>query len=35
MYRNVDIDDMILNAAGVFLGYGIHKILPQSIKRIS
>lgn len=34
MYRNVDIDDVILNAAGVYLGYGIHRLLPQSIRRV-
>lgn len=34
MYRNVDVDDVILNTAGVYLGYGIHRLLPQSIKSV-
>lgn len=34
MYRNVDADDVILNTAGVYLGYGIHRLLPQSIRRV-
>lgn len=33
MYRTVDIDDIILNAIGTYLGYGIYKILPSEIKR--
>lgn len=33
MYRTVDIDDIILNAIGTCLGYGIYKILPSEIKR--
>lgn len=34
MYRNVDIDDFILNLAGVCLGYALYLILPEKIKRI-
>ncbi len=34
MYRNVDIDDFILNFAGVCLGYALYLILPGKIKRI-
>ena len=34
MYRNVDIDDVILNATGVFIGFGIYKILPKSFKKM-
>lgn len=33
MYRNVDIDDVILNAMGAFIGFGLYKILPQSFKQ--
>ena len=33
MYRNVDIDDIILNATGAFIGFGLYKILPQSFKQ--
>lgn len=32
MYRNVDIDDIILNALGAYIGYGIYKIIPKKIK---
>ncbi len=32
MYRTVDIDDVILNLLGTYIGYGIYKILPKSIK---
>lgn len=32
MYRNVDIDDVILNALGAYIGYGIYKIIPKKIK---
>ena len=32
MYRNVDIDDVILNALGTYIGYGIYKIIPKKIK---
>ena len=32
MYRTVDIDDVILNAFGVYIGYGIYKLLPYKIK---
>lgn len=34
MYRNVDIDDVILNATGAFIGFGIYKILPKSFKQM-
>lgn len=34
MYRNVDIDDVILNAMGAFIGFGIYKILPKSFKQM-
>ena len=34
MYRNVDIDDIILNSFGTFLGYGVYKLLPSQIKEI-
>lgn len=33
MYRTVDIDDIILNVIGTYLGYGIYKILPSEIKK--
>lgn len=32
MYRNVDIDDIILNALGTYIGYGIYKLIPKKIK---
>lgn len=32
MYRNVDIDDIILNGLGAYIGYGIYKIIPKKIK---
>lgn len=32
MYRTVDIDDVILNMIGVYIGYGIFKLLPYKIK---
>lgn len=31
MYRTIDIDDVILNLIGVYIGYGICKILPKNI----
>lgn len=31
MYRNVDIDDIILNGLGAYIGYGIYKIIPKKI----
>lgn len=34
MYRNVDIDDVILNATGAFIGFGVYKILPKSFKQM-
>lgn len=34
MYRNIDIDDIILNLVGVFIGYGIYAIIPQKIKQL-
>ena len=33
MYRNVDIDDVILNAIGAFIGFGLYKVLPNSLKQ--
>lgn len=33
MYRTVDIDDIILNVIGTYIGYGIYKILPSKIKK--
>lgn len=32
MYRNVDIDDIILNVIGCYIGYAIYKLLPSTIK---
>ena len=32
MYRMFDIDDIILNVIGTYLGYGIYKILPLKVK---
>lgn len=32
MYRTVDIDDIILNMIGVYIGYGIFHFLPYRIK---
>lgn len=34
MYRNIDIDDIILNLLGVIIGYGIYAIIPQKIKQL-
>lgn len=34
MYCNVDIDDVILNAMGAFIGFGIYRILPKSFKKM-
>ena len=34
MYRNIDIDDIILNLSGVYIGYGIYAILPKRIKQL-
>lgn len=34
MYRTIDIDDVILNALGAYIGYGLYKILPKNIKNI-
>lgn len=33
MYRTIDIDDIILNVIGTYLGYGIYKILPLKIRQ--
>ncbi|MBR1483010.1 MAG: VanZ family protein [Ruminococcus sp.] len=33
MYRNIDIDDVILNLLGAYIGYGIYAILPKKIKK--
>ncbi len=32
MYRNVDIDDIILNVIGCYIGYTIYKLLPNKLK---
>lgn len=34
MYRNVDIDDIILNIIGTYVGYAVYKILPSKLKKI-
>ena len=34
MYRNIDIDDVILNLMGTYIGYGIYAILPKRISEI-
>ncbi|MEE0873745.1 MAG: VanZ family protein [Ruminococcus sp.] len=34
MYRNIDIDDIILNLSGAYIGYGLYAILPQRIKQL-
>lgn len=34
MYRTVDIDDIVLNVAGTYLGYAVYKILPSNFKQI-
>ncbi len=34
MYRNVDIDDVILNTVGVYAGYGIYYLIPKKIKNM-
>lgn len=34
MYRTIDIDDVILNALGAYIGYGLYKILPNNMKNI-
>lgn len=33
MYRTVDIDDIILNVIGTYLGYGIYKIIPLKVRQ--
>ncbi len=33
MYRTIDIDDIILNVIGTYLGYGIYKILPLKVRQ--
>lgn len=33
MYRNIDIDDVILNMLGACLGYGIYAIIPKKKTR--
>lgn len=33
MYRTVDIDDIILNTIGTYVGYAFYKILPSKIKQ--
>jgi alanyl-tRNA synthetase len=32
--RTIDIDDVILNALGAYIGYGLYKILPNNMKNI-
>lgn len=34
MYRTIDIDDIILNFTGTYLGYAVYKILPSKFKQI-
>ena len=34
MYRNIDIDGVILNLMGTYIGYGIYAILPKRISEI-
>lgn len=34
-YRTMDIDDIILNTAGVFIGYGLYRIIKKSLKKHS
>lgn len=34
MYRNIDIDDVLLNMLGIYLGYVIYAIIPRKIKQI-
>ncbi len=33
-YRQIDIDDVLLNIAGACIGYGFYKILPSKMKAI-
>lgn len=33
MYRVTDIDDIILNVIGCYIGYSIYKLLPDDIKK--
>lgn len=35
MYRNIDIDDIILNVLGCYIGYLVYKLLPYNIKNFS
>ncbi len=32
MYRNIDVDDIILNLLGTYLGYGLYRIIPNRVK---
>lgn len=32
MYRNIDIDDVILNVIGCYIGYTIYRLLPNKLK---
>lgn len=34
MYRNIDIDDIILNLLGAFLGYAIFRVIPEKVKKL-
>ena len=34
MYRNIDMDDIILNMLGAYIGYGIYAILPKKMKQL-
>lgn len=34
MYRNIDVDDILFNMLGVFLGYAIYTVIPQRIKQL-
>ena len=35
MYRNIDVDDMILNVLGAYVGYVIYAVIPRKIKQMS
>ncbi len=32
-YRMADIDDVLLNALGIFIGYVIYRYLPDNIRK--
>ena len=33
MYRTFDVDDILLNFIGIIIGYGIHRLLPEKIRK--